>query len=492
MKLKHYLSIAALLCLVCSCSKDDKLSPSSFNPEKVRTYENGHEYVDLGLSVMWATCNVGATTPTEYGDYYAWGDTMYYYQAGEAQVSTSANMHWKENRGNGYMWSSYTYTPGTSSDSISKYVTDEFHGTKDNRPFLELTDDAANACWGGKWNMPSADNFKELLDTNNCDWTWCNTLNTEFGGVAGFKVTSRKNGNYIFLPAAGYRQGKFLRDGSGNYWSCTLSTEASQSAEILSFTTDNTGKHIKDVHDKNRFYGYSIRPVFNEVRNESNPSGYKDGHAYVDLGAGVKWATCNIGATTQTEFGDYYHWGDTAILYVPGTAQSHPIQWKSNDRKGYSVGTYKYCNNSSFEMTKYCTNSDYGTVDGKTELDPEDDVACAKWGNSWAMPTEEQLIQLMDTVLFTWTWYESGNSEFGGVEGGVFTSNIPGYRGNSIFLPNAGYLRNTELNLDHGSYSSKTLAPTYSSTFRTLVLRAKLSKDNSSRYFGHVVRAVCE
>ena len=136
--------------------------------------ENGHEYVDLGLSVKWATCNVGATTPEGYGDYFAWGET---------EPKTT------------YSWSTYKWCNGTER-TITKYCTDSDYGTVDNKSTLELTDDAAHVNWGGKWRMPTDDELCELISSSNCTWTW-----TTQNGVNGYKVTSKKNGNSIFLSA---------------------------------------------------------------------------------------------------------------------------------------------------------------------------------------------------------------------------------------------------------------------------------------------------
>lgn len=156
-----------------------------------------HEYVDLGLpsGLKWATCNVGATKPEDYGDYFAWGET--------SRKST-------------YNWSSYKWCNG-SETTMTKYCTDSKYGTVDGKTVLDLADDAARANWGGDWRMPTKDEIDELQD--NCTLTWI-TQN----GVEGYKVTSKINGNSIFLPAAGDRLGDYLLGaGSGGYyWSSTL------------------------------------------------------------------------------------------------------------------------------------------------------------------------------------------------------------------------------------------------------------------------------
>ena len=144
-----------------------------------------------------------------------------------------------------------------------------------------------------------------------------------------------------------------------------------------------------------------------------------NGHEYVDLGlpSGIKWATCNVGATKPEEFGGYYAWGET------------------EEKSNYDWSTYKWCSGSDDNMTKYCTDSDYGTVDNKTILDPEDDVAHVKWGGSWRMPTLDEQNELLNNCTWTWTTLN-----------GVNGYKVTGPNGNSIFLPAAGYRYGTEAN----------------------------------------------
>ena len=188
-----------------------------------------HEYVDLGLSVKWATCNVGASKPEEYGDYFAWGET---------QPKTT------------YDWRTYKWCNGTCFTQ-TKYCTDSYYGTVDNKTQLELNDDAARANWGGNWRMPTREERDELL--NNCTWKW-----TTQNGVYGYKVTSKKNGNSIFLPAAGYRFVSSLYNvGSyGDYWSSSLYSGYPSDACNLDFGSD----YVVRV-SYTRYYGFSVRPV---------------------------------------------------------------------------------------------------------------------------------------------------------------------------------------------------------------------------------------
>ena len=189
---------------------------------------NGHEYVDLGLSVKWATCNVGASTPEGYGDYFAWGETS---------------------RKNKYSWNTLKYCNNSRGSSFSKYNQDQ-RGTRDNKTRLELSDDAARVNWGGSWRTPTYDELDELK--NQCIWQW-----TTVNGHNGYRVTSKRNGRSIFLPAAGYRYGgSFINVGlGGDYWSSSL-TSSSLNAYNLGFFSDGVDWGIYS-----RSYGQSVRAV---------------------------------------------------------------------------------------------------------------------------------------------------------------------------------------------------------------------------------------
>ena len=205
---------------------------------------NGHEYVDLGLpsGLKWATMNVGATKPEEYGDYFAWGETEPYYTEGHSQDNPCSN--WKDGK--------REYNPGDSyfDPGFSKYA-------KDIKTQLELDNDAAHVNWGGDWRMPTKEEQDELL--TNCSWEW-----TTSDGVNGYVVTG-KNGKSIFIPAAGYRAGAALYDAGvrGVFWSSSLDTGNLNSsgkygnAHNLDFVSSRVGNYKYDP----RHYGESVRPV---------------------------------------------------------------------------------------------------------------------------------------------------------------------------------------------------------------------------------------
>ena len=226
------------------------------NADKDVEYKSVREYVDLDLSVKWATCNVGASKPEEYGDYFAWGETEPYYQPGYAQEDPQS--HWKSGKSSGYWWSTYKYCKG-SDDTMTKYCTNSsygYNGFTDSKTVLDSEDDAAHVNWGGDWRMPTKDECYELLNSSNCTWTW-----TTMNRVKGYKVVSKKSGyagNYIFLPAAGCRDGALLYGvgSSGDYWSSSLCTDLLSNAWGLYF-------HSSGYYGSgsNRSYGHSVRPV---------------------------------------------------------------------------------------------------------------------------------------------------------------------------------------------------------------------------------------
>ena len=198
-------------------------------------------YVDLGLpsGTLWATCNIGATSPEEYGDYFAWGETSGY-NDGKTTFS----------------WSNYTYCNGSSS-TLTKYCNRSsygYNGFTDTLKELELTDDAAYMNWGSDWCMPSMEQFEELINSSYTTTTW-----TTQNGKYGRKITSKTNGNSIFLPAAGDRDGTSLfRAGSyGYYWSRTLSTDYPYYAWYLNFDGDD----VDTYYYGSRYLGLSVRPV---------------------------------------------------------------------------------------------------------------------------------------------------------------------------------------------------------------------------------------
>ena len=200
------------------------------------------EYVDLGLSVKWATKNLGAAKPSDYGQYYAWGET-------EPKADyTWATYKWMQTGQSDWKYiTKYTGADGQT-EGIWYDTGGNFIG--DNKTTLEAADDVATAKLGSPWRMPTAGEIKELID--NCTWTW-----TTQDGKNGYEVKGT-NGNSIFLPAAGYSQGTGLVDPrrEGIYWSSSLYAGGSYNAVYLDFTWDE-----HKCSSYSRFIGYSVRPV---------------------------------------------------------------------------------------------------------------------------------------------------------------------------------------------------------------------------------------
>lgn len=204
---------------------------------------NGHAYVDLGLTtdegktLYWATCNVGADKPEDYGLYFAWGET-------EGYTKDTSDGHL-------FKWVNYKYCDGTQ-NTMTKYCTNARYGQVDNKTVLELLDDAAHVNWGGQWRMPTNEEMGKLC--KNCTWTW----NDE---KKGFKIVGT-NGNSIFIPAAGYRGGtnKIGDEGEfGYYWTSSLSSGESNEMAFELYCFRPCGYQNSSI--SRRYTGEPVRAV---------------------------------------------------------------------------------------------------------------------------------------------------------------------------------------------------------------------------------------
>ena len=407
---------------------------------------NGHRYVDLGLpsGTKWADCNIGATSKTGYGNYYAWGETK-----------TKSSFD-----GDNY--------------KVKKY------NENDGKTELDLEDDVAHTQWGGKWRIPSIKHFRELIKFTKHKWTAINR-------VKGLLFTG-KNGNSIFLPAAGWKSGyeDSERD-EGSYWSSSLIEDSEEDYEVvyvLSFDSESLDTQpywIYDLGYPSGYYrqeGHTVRAVYESNTSDTSTvslknSGTNNGHSYVDLGlpSGTKWADCNVGASSPTDNGDYYAWGETS-------QSTNGLGWLYFDWDVYKYGEDEH------EITKYCTISQYGKngfKDNKIELEFNDDVAHKLWGSSWRIPSNEQFKELIDNTT-------SKLTEINNVSGWLFTAK----NGNSIFLPAAGY-RNGSAgfeNGDSGYYWSRTLNSEDPSC--AYILEDANVSNKGDRCDGITIRPVCK
>jgi len=200
----------------------------------------GAEAVDLGLSVKWANMNVGATTETDYGTYFAWGETIGY--------TATATFDWSN-----YWW-------GNSETNLTKYNTDSSRGVVDGKTTLDLANDAARINWGGFWRMATKEEFEELI--NNTSKTWKANYNSS--GINGYLFTSTKAGyedKSIFLPAAGYN----ITNGCGTcgrYWTKTLGSEKTSAAKRLYWNyQEGTNVTFAVTDNDRRPFVMSVRAV---------------------------------------------------------------------------------------------------------------------------------------------------------------------------------------------------------------------------------------
>ena len=436
--------------------------------------------IDLGLSVKWASWNVGADSPEGYGDYFAWGET-------EAL-------------------SIYHNSNGITDDLSPSEL--ESRGIIDADGNLTAAYDAATVNWGDEWRIPTLDEIQELLD--RCSWSW-----TTQKGIYGRKIIG-PNGNSIFLPAAGYHWGSSIASvGSyGGYWSATPNNDpvnayylnlksgkslggrsiggltvrpvnaasklnvsvttgdatdisavgatlggivsnsyksltcgiiygtssALSSTSGTMMSTTSSGEFSIEVTglSPNTTYYYCSYVVvgdkykYGDVRSFTTEAISITAGDAIDLGLSVKWASCNVGADSPEEYGDYYAWGET------------------EEKNNYDWSTYKWGSNDY--LTKYCFDPLYGVFDNKNYLEPEDDVAHVKRGDGWRMPTAGESFELAKKCIWLWI-------SVNGVNGYLVT----GPNGNSIFLPAAGYRYGTELRGEgtYGYYWTSSLYDMY-------------------------------
>ena len=334
---------------------------------------NGHQWVDLGLpsGLKWATCNVGASTPEDPGDYFAYGEVS---EKDSYVFNNSINLQ-KEIR----------HISGRS----------EY--------------DAATVHWGKEWRIPTYHEVDELIYNCRMEWT---TIN----GKNGYKLTSLINGASIFLPATGLVDGtqpEFTQE-CGWYWYSGFKdpSEYEEPPYAPSFTFSANSRYRGF---NARYIGQCIRPVSGRNRHVENPqTGTTAGHEWVDLGlpSGIRWATCNVGASSPTKRGKHFSWGETA-----------------------SKSSYTTSKLSEMDVEDIAGNPAY-------------DAATAAWGKNWRMPTEENFRELIEYCSEEYV-------DIDGVKCLLLTSL---QNNKSIFIPATGYIEGTTLNhgKTNGFYWSST------------------------------------
>ena len=298
------------------------------------------EYVDLGLPSgnLWATCNLGASSPEAYGDYYAWGEVE------PKQEYTYPNHKW--------------YKEGAPSLGFTKY------NNEDGKLTLEDEDDAVIQKLGNGWRTPTLADFRELTNQK-----YTTIEKTTLNGVAGYKITSKKNKKSIFIPCAGFKQDKPQTreiSSSEEVAICMTNLRCIDykvfNAWSFAFQDDRIARYGKRRPD-----GISVRPV--------KGPGVPVPNNCVDLGldSGLLWAKCNMGATEPTKPGDYYAWGET-----------------STKKEYYSTNYKHFKAKYNIEVLKY------NEKDGKEVLELEDDVARVNLGVGYRIPTQKDWEELLE------------------------------------------------------------------------------------------------
>ena len=337
-------------------------------------------YVDLGLPSgnLWAECNLGASSPEQYGDYYAWGEVE------PKQEYTKSNHKW--------------YKEGAPSQGFTKY------NNEDGKLTLEDEDDAVIQKIGNGWRTPTLADFRELTNQK-----YTTIEKTTLNGVAGYQITSKKNKKSIFIPFAGFKnsekpQTRAISDDESVAVCMTNLRRIDNmvyNAWTFAFQQDRIGRYGKRRPD-----GISIRPV--------KGPGVPVPNNCVDLGldSGLLWAKCNMGTTKPTEPGDYYAWGET-----------------STKKKYYSTNYKYYKAKYSIEVLKY------NEKDGKEVLELEDDAARANIGVGYRIPTQKDWEELLEDCKWeavTTTLSETIDPSQKKV---IARWKVTGPNGNSIVLP---------------------------------------------------------
>ena len=312
--------------------------------------EGGVTMVDMGLSVKWASANVGATKPSDYGNFYAYGE-----------IEPKDVYSWDT-----YQWRYPDYNDWDC-DEWEKYY-------KLGATFTGTNYDVAHVKWGEQWRTPTKAEWDELI--YNCTWQW-----GAQGSVAGMIATSKVNGNSIFLPAAGNMvDGEHTHDQLGCfYWTSSEYEQPDITQECRNYRAnlDATNQSAKGYDYPE--VGLSVRAVYDPVPAEKLPSVVKPGaDDMVDLGLSVKWAAFNLGASKPGSDGLFFCWGELS-------------------EKQYSH-TYNY---------KYYDPLTDDVVDiGSNICGTEYDAAHVLWGDGWRMPTAAEIQELIEQC--TWEASSSG------------------------------------------------------------------------------------
>ena len=471
----------------------------------------------------WATTNIGADEPWEYGYYFWWGDTVGYKRDNDKWVACDGSN------------SNFSFDSGnvvTHGESISTLKSDGWI-TVDNIITLEC--DAAHVQWGGDWRMPTKQELRDLID--NCDWEW-----TTMNGVNGYVVRGR--GNYalasIFFPCAGLGY-ETLLNSSGSYGFCWASMPNPDFDDSWGIYFGSGGHGTGSYY---RYRGHSVRPVQDEINvrygmvtfevgggSSVNPvsipvgktmgqlptpmrEGYTflgwftaaeggvavtpetvvtadmtimiyarwesvisaDVHEKVQLWeGGPYWATTNIGAEKPEDYGYYFWWGDTVGYKREGN------KWVASDGSNFNFSFTESNTPTCGKDISTLISEGWITADGA--LAPEHDAAQAHWGGDWRMPTKQECDDLNSKCDWIWT-------TMNGVNGYVVRGRGE-YASNSIFLPCAGSGYGTSLySAGSDGYYWSSVPDSDDSSAWNLLFFSSSRTDYSYRYYGQSVRPV--
>lgn len=348
------------------------------------------EYVDLGLPSgnLWAKCNLGASAPEAYGDYYAWGETK------PKQEYTNSNHKW--------------YKEGAPSLGFTKY------NNEDGKLSLEDEDDAVIQKLGNGWRTPTLADFRELTNQK-----YTTIEKTTLNGVAGYQITSKRNKKSIFIPFAGFRNDKpQTREISSDQTVAVCMTNQRRIDDQVfncwsfAFEQDRIRRY-----GKRRYDGISIRPV--------KGPGVPVPNDCVDLGlaSGLLWAKYNMGATEPTDRGNYYAWGETST------------------KKKYNGSSYKHFKTDDYDRVKKIYK--YNEGDGKEVLDLEDDAARANLGVGYRIPTKADWEELLEDCKWEAVTVTLPIELDPAQKKSVARWKVTGPNGNYIILPATGGVKRT-------------------------------------------------
>ena len=337
------------------------------------------EYVDLGLPSgnLWAKCNLGASTPEAYGDYYAWGEVE------PKQLYTYPNHKW--------------YKEGASSLGFTKY------NNEDGKLTLEDEDDAVIQKLGNGWRTPTLADFRELTNQK------LTTIEkTTLNGVAGYQITSKKNKKSIFIPFAGFKNDKpqTREISSSEEVAICMTNQRRIDYQVFNCWTFAFEQDQIRRYGKRRPDGISIRPV--------KGPGVPVPNNCVDLGlaSGLLWAKCNIGTTEPTQPGNYYAWGELST------------------KKEYYSTNYKHFDKHGVIK--------YNEKDGKTVLELGDDVARTNLGAGYRIPTKADWEELLEDCKWEAVTVSLPIELDPSQKKSIARWKVTGPNGNSIVLPMTG------------------------------------------------------